>query len=326
MSFFQKFFRYFREAKEVSSNLHKKHGNSSILIFLDIFFCTLRYKSSPKNYETLGFIDLKAKQRKTFLTFSDNIRLIKKYNNPEYVHILKDKSVFAERFPEFYRRKCVKTTNLSLDDFIKFTENESKIVYKLLEGARGMNIEVIDLKGEESLADIYGRIRKMREGILETWINQHSKLNELYPDSVNPVRITTLYDGNEVHFMTSTLTIGNNSKIANASINALFALVDVKTGKLLTDACDYSGGVFTEHPRTKAVFKGFQIPCWQETLNMLEEAAKKLPEIGYIGWDVAISEDGPLIIEGNHDSGYIGFQLPLFVNGEGTRKLYEKFL
>ena len=45
---------------------------------------------------------------------------------------------------------------------------------------------------------------------------------------------------------------------------------------------------------------GRKIPFWNEVLSICNDAAKKIPKCQYIGWDVAITENGPLLIEGNH--------------------------
>lgn len=42
--------------------------------------------------------------------------------------------------------------------------------------------------------------------------------------------------------------------------------------------------------------------------------------------DIAITETGPILIEGNNDPGYTGFQYPMFTNGHGGKDLYARFL
>lgn len=49
---------------------------------------------------------------------------------------------------------------------------------------------------------------------------------------------------------------------------------------------------------------------------------QKLPRIYTIGWDVAVTEDGPIIIEGNADYGPVTYQS---VTGKGERSLFEKY-
>lgn len=317
---------FLNQSKQVSANLKKEKGKNKLSTLVDLAYCSYKYKTSPHNYEVMGFADLTKDQRKTFFTFADNIAMMEKYNSKKHEAIFYNKFIFSKVFSDFYGRKCIMTNYLTEEDFVKFMEGEQKIVYKPVNAAQGKGVEVLDVADFDSLSALYKYVMSLPKGIIETWIVQHSAISALYPKAVNPIRINTVLDNDKLHIMTSTLSIGHNSKIANASINALFALVDPKTGEVLTDACDYDGGVYEKHPETGETFKGFRIPYWQETLEMLEKATRTMHQVRYVGWDIAITENGPVIIEGNNDPGYIGFQLPLFVKGEGTRKLYEKFL
>jgi hypothetical protein len=53
------------------------------------------------------------------------------------------------------------------------------------------------------------------------------------------------------------------------------------------------------HPKTGIPFEGFQLPLWPQTCRLVKETSLKFLPIRTIGWDVAITPDGPLIVEGN---------------------------
>ncbi len=38
------------------------------------------------------------------------------------------------------------------------------------------------------------------------------------------------------------------------------------------------------------------------SLALLEDVVRRIPEIRYVGWDIAMTPDGPAVIEGNHNS------------------------
>lgn len=44
---------------------------------------------------------------------------------------------------------------------------------------------------------------------------------------------------------------------------------------------------------------GFRIPNWNKVLDTVCQAAKVMGRVGYIGWDIAVLEDGCEIIEAN---------------------------
>ena len=57
--------------------------------------------------------------------------------------------------------------------------------------------------------------------------------------------------------------------------------------------------VYEKHPVTGCEIPGFQFPYWNEVLEMCKKASFEIPEVGYIGWDVAITPTGPVFVEGN---------------------------
>ena len=70
-----------------------------------------------------------------------------------------------------------------------------------------------------------------------------------------------------------------------------------------------------------------QLPFWKETLDLLRRASERVPSVGYIGWDVAITPDAPILIEGNTTPGYKYYQIPAHLeNGIGNRAKYESKL
>ena len=61
---------------------------------------------------------------------------------------------------------------------------------------------------------------------------------------------------------------------------------------------------------TGNIIKGFKFTDWEEALAMCKEAAKIVPEMAYIGWDVAFSDKGPVFVEANEFPGHDIYQLP----------------
>jgi Sugar-transfer associated ATP-grasp len=85
-----------------------------------------------------------------------------------------------------------------------------------------------------------------------------------------------------------------------ASGNMLGA-VEISTGKVIR-AISGTGLNQKEnprHPKTGAEIVGFHIPYWSETLDLANDAAKAFPGFICPGWDIALCEDGPKILEVN---------------------------
>ena len=69
--------------------------------------------------------------------------------------------------------------------------------------------------------------------------------------------------------------------------------------------------------------EGFQIPFWKDTIKMVTSAALYSQENKSVGWDIAITEEGPELIEANHNWCKLLWQLPV---KQGLKKELEKYL
>jgi len=89
----------------------------------------------------------------------------------------------------------------------------------------------------------------------------------------------------------------------NFSYGSLGVPVDVSTGRLgvaVGVTADTPISHFVErHPETGATFAGQQIPFWSELLTLVEAAARAFRGLPALGWDIAICQDGPLLLETN---------------------------
>ena len=98
--------------------------------------------------------------------------------------------------------------------------------------------------------------------------------------------------------------VGSGSSIVdNFHQGGMGLLVDMERGCL-------SGNGFTKKLAESEVsvtgvrFDGFPIPYWDEVKAMIIEGAIATPEVYFIGWDIAIGVDGPLVVEANCGSGW----------------------
>ncbi len=56
---------------------------------------------------------------------------------------------------------------------------------------------------------------------------------------------------------------------------------------------------------------------------MCQEAALKLPQVRYIGWDIAFTDNGPVMVEGNE---YPGYGILQFYKLKNSKEGYLKVL
>ena len=60
---------------------------------------------------------------------------------------------------------------------------------------------------------------------------------------------------------------------------------------------------FATHPLSGTPIVGFRVPYYDRVIAFVDELSREIPEVPYVGWDVAIAPDGPVVIEGNPNSG-----------------------
>lgn len=257
-------------------------------------------------------------------------KFLKRNNNPYFVQILNDKYIFSKTYSEFLGRKVIRSNQyLSVSDLEYVFDGADKLVYKPKDGSGGMGIQIIRKSEYPDLNVLAEKLRSMPEAVIEQWINQHEEMSKAYPYAVNCLRIATLYRDNKCTLLGGIFTLGcQKAEIANALQHSIFGLINMETGEVFTDLCDYSDNYYKEHPDTGFVSKGFIIPYWKEIVQLVEKASAVVPQIGYVGWDVAISETGPVLIEGNSlSAGYIGYQHYLLrEDRKGSYDIWGKFI
>lgn len=98
--------------------------------------------------------------------------------------------------------------------------------------------------------------------------------------------------------------------------------MDIEAGKLVGNGIDKKLNE-SEKSITNIKFDGFQIPYWEEIEEMVLKAALVNDKVNLVGWDVAISKNGPLIIEGNRGP---GFDLVQILLKKGTKYMLDDLL
>lgn len=272
-------------------------------------------------------------EQRTFFLKRDADLIVSKFNtNKDNVRVAWNKSRFIKKFGKYLGRICLSTSDLKLEEFIQAFKNEKKIVYKPSSSSGGAGIKVYDLT-TNSIDNVYREISLMKDGVVEGFIKQHPDMQKLSVKGVNTIRMVTLYtnesfsgiETNKAYIMYAAVRMcQGDTYFDNAHQGGMVANINLDTAEIETDAFDYQHRRHTTHPDTGVKIKGFKIPYFSEAKKMLEEAAKIVP--GYFGWDVAITENGPVIVEMNSHPGAEILQLPFVPERKGMRYVMEKLI
>lgn len=285
---------YTKQLDDIAESVNKINGKRRFIIVSDVIYSTLRYGASPNNYLNFEFYNLDSAKRNTYVTHRISENMIKKFNDNDYREIFEDKTQFAEVFKDYFGREWISLKDLEFDNFVKFIKNKEKLIYKPIGLAQGQGIKKIETKSFKDYKHMYNYLKDTYgdDGILEEWIVQHDEVSRLYNKSVNPVRIVTVNNGGKCNILVAGLTIGNGRDISNASCNDLVSPIDINTGILKFPAVDSEGQIFDRHPITNEIIEGFKIPYWEEIIKLVEEASLVVPNIKYVGWDIAVTPGG----------------------------------
>ena len=143
-----------------------------------------------------------------------------------------------------------------------------------------------------------------------------------HEQSVNTIRIVTFYYQNDVSILWSFIRTGQgDNNVDNMGAAGLGALIDQKTGIIISDGIDWKGEKQACHPDSKIVFKGYQIPRWNELLDMVKELASKISSMHCVGWDFALTKEGWVVVEANARPQCVTIQT--FTN-KGYKPYYDK--
>lgn len=137
------------------------------------------------------------------------------------------------------------------------------------------------------------------EYICEELIIQNEIMAALHPSSINTVRIPTVICKDGVYIFHPVLRIGiNDSIVDNGGSGGILANIDTDTGVVYTAGFDESGNRYLVHPNSGIAIVGFQIPKWSEAKQLATELAYTTDN-RYIGWDLALTDNGWVMVEGN---------------------------
>jgi hypothetical protein len=171
------------------------------------------------------------------------------------------------------------------------------------EGPTGQRLSEADLR-----AHILALVAKRGRYLIQECLRNHPDLMR-FGGGLTSLRITSCKDesgGFEVTNAVLKMSLAAGSSVDNFHQGGAVCRVDVATGEVgpawdnwIKRPCV----LHHAHPGTGAAIAGMMLPCWPETVAMVARAAGLFPDRIMVGFDVAITDRGPVIIEGNVQQG-----------------------
>lgn len=306
----------------IVEKIHNKTHKCRLFLFIDIVYCSVKYGAGPYDYQEFEFYNLNSKERKTYLTRVKNNAIVRMFNDKEIAKKFDDKVEFNKIFNKYLKRDWLYLDN-NYEEFVKFCESKKDFIAKPVGGFGGEGIELIKVD-KKNYKKTYEYLISNNKLLVEEKIIQNKKIGMLNKTSVNTFRIVSFFDGKETHILNVVFKIGNGGVTDNFSSGSMYTFV--RDGKIIVPAIDRDDNIFYEHPISKINIVGYKIPNYDKAIDLVKECAKKVPEVKYVGWDVAITDSDAVIIEGNCFPGVYQIK-PSFVKEKvGLIPIFEKVM
>jgi len=209
----------------------------------------------------------------------------------------------------------------SRSNWEKFFDNQlpMEFVIKPARGSHGRKVNIFS-RNEEGFIDAFGKTYRAAD-IYDTMLSAHQYDSFIIQERLkNHPELVRL---NDVPFLQTVRIITFVDR--NNHCQILHAYLKLITGQNVTDNFDdgLSGNMEVEaslddgvlgpaialapnglviknnHPKTGLSFDRFQLPLWEPTCKLIKKTAPMFLPLRTIGWDVALTPNGPCILEAN---------------------------
>lgn len=163
------------------------------------------------------------------------------------------------------------------------------------------------LTADELLGHL-GTLSRSEPYILQERLTNHPTIAALGPRALCTARIVTCRGINRSpEHLVSIFRLPAATAAAaadNFAAGGFASPIDPATGTLgnaVRKDLRYAAIDFLEYPGSRQPFTGVHLPHWMAALEVCLQAHRFFSDFPSVGWDVAITPDGPVLIEGNHD-------------------------
>lgn len=145
--------------------------------------------------------------------------------------------------------------------------------------------------------------------IVQPLVTVHPSLADIALGALPTVRVVTMLDERgqpEVVSATFRCASDPKARVDNMKAGGLIVPVALDDGMLGTGCFGYGGGDHDRHPASGAPIRGRMLPDWADMAALARQAHRAaFADYVVIGWDIAPSPDGPILIEGNGKPGVL---------------------
>ena len=303
----RRFIGRFNELYSIYIPIEARKNSLKLFVFIDYLFSFVFQGASLNDYFAYSFGQLRPSGRNRYITYRRYHEIMRVCNDSTAIKVFRDKSEFNRVFEKYLGRDYIDLNASSLAEFSSFFEKHGEIFIKEVLGFRGNSVRLYSIT-ETNPKELYDKLKSDSKGhyIAENRLKEHFALAHFHPDSVNTLRLVTVYDNinDKVHFMSARIRIGNKGNhVDNFHYDGIGANIDINTGIINSVGYNAHDEEFLFHPMTGIQIIGFQVLNWTDCLAFVENCAREVPKVRYVGWDIVpLEKGGYALIEGNDNA------------------------
>ncbi|HHW69852.1 MAG TPA: hypothetical protein GX392_00685 [Clostridiales bacterium] len=259
---------------------------------------------------------------------SDHNHEMSRFINQPYNVILDDKIIFEKIISQYIRvpknYALIDNGNIlplqskvkinDIDSLIYICKKESGLVIKPVRGSQGRGVKILHIKNnvifkngkEIKRQELENIISNLDNFIITEFIEQGQYSRNLYPGSTNTIRVVAMMDPHthKPFIAGAAQRIGGKASggLDNFAQGGYSANIDLNSGELsaAVTRLETENLIWhNKHPDTDSQIKGVKIPGWHNIKHKLLCVMEELPYIKYVGWDIVLTDDDIVVIEGN---------------------------
>lgn len=284
------------------TKISKKENKNKLYLFshfLITFFKTGCGYSDYLNYE---LYNKTFKQINEYVTIKHQDKFYEIVSPSEYKTFFTIKPNFLKNFKNYINRNYF--ADGSINELKKFLQENKEFMVKPYDGLGGKGVYKENTENIKNINEFYNYL-KINHLFIEEYIKQNAQINKLCKESVNTIRIMTFSYNKKSEIIYAAMRIGNGiNNVDNFHQGGMGCNIDLEKGILVGNAIDKDLNQYKFHPKSKINFDGFVLPNWEQAKKLVLDASLVNDKIHLVGWDVALTNEGATIIEGNRRPGF----------------------
>lgn len=141
--------------------------------------------------------------------------------------------------------------------------------------------------------------------LLQVKLRNHSDINDISPGGISSLRVVTGMElgTSKIRVYATTFKMLKAGEVTDHwKHGGVASGVDIDTGTLRPGRIREVAKAhldFHQHPDTGAQITGRKLALWPEVVKLTTSAHALYKQFPFLGWDVAMTPDGPVLLEGN---------------------------